>query len=79
MGKATQAARAMGATIHADIIDDFKEQLLIVLLKRLVDANGKIVIPVKEVDDTGGDLVAFSIKATSTGQQAFHFELRKKS
>lgn len=78
MGKGIQAAREMGAGIHADVLDDFKDQLIIVLLKRVVDKNGKLVLPVREVDDTHGDLVAFSIKE-ALGQPAFHFELRKKA
>lgn len=78
MGKGIQAAREMGAGLHADVLDDFKDQLVIVLLKRLADKTGKLVIPVREVDDTDGDLVAFSVKE-ALGQPAFHFELRKKA
>lgn len=78
MGKGIQAARDMGAGLHADLLDDFKDQLIIVLLKRVTDKDGKLTIPVREVDDTGGDLVAFSVKE-HLGQPAFHFELRKKA
>lgn len=70
MGKGIDAARA-DAPLHAAVLDDFKDQLLIVLIKRL---GGKVSIPVAEVDDTGGDLVAFSVV-----DRVFNFELRKKS
>lgn len=69
MGKGIDAARPH-APLHAAVLDDFKEQLLIVFLKRL---GGKISVPVAEVDDTGGDLLAFSVV-----DGVFHFETRKK-
>lgn len=71
MGKGTDAARSF-APEHAKLIDDLKDQLLIVFLKRL---GGKVSIPVAEVDNTGQDLFAFRIDA----DRVFHFELRKKS
>lgn len=73
MGKGLDMARDE-APIHAAVMDDFKEQLLIVAMKRLADSQGRVVIPVVEVDDTSGDLLAFSIH-----DGAFHFEVRKKS
>jgi hypothetical protein len=33
MGKGTDAARSAGAGLHADVIDDFKDQLLIAFLR----------------------------------------------
>lgn len=57
---------------HAAVLDDFKDQLLIVFLKRL---GGQVSIPVAEVDDTGQDLLAFRIDEHGV----FHFEARKKS
>lgn len=71
MGKGIDAVR-MDAPEHAAVLDDFKDQLLIVLLKRL---GGKISIPCAEVDNTYQDLLAFSVDAN----RVFHFELRKKS
>ena len=71
MGKGIDAAKAAGAGLHADVLDDFKDQLLIVFLKRL---GGKVSIPVAEVDDTGRDLLALSVV-----DGVFHFETRKKS
>jgi hypothetical protein len=38
-----------------------------------------VVIPVAETDDTGNDLLAFSVQGIGTPQVAFHFELQKKS
>lgn len=72
MGKGIDAAREH-APEHASALDDFKDQLLIALIRRLARRNC-ISIPVSEVDDTGGYLLAFSIK-----NGCFNFELRKKS
>lgn len=69
MGKGIDAARH-DAPEHAAVLDDFKDQLLLVLLRRL---GGKATIPVAEVDDTGGLLLAFSVV-----DGAFNFELRRK-
>jgi hypothetical protein len=70
MGNGIDLARAAGSGIHGDVIEDFKDQLLIVLVKRL---GGNLSIPVAETDDTGGDLLFFSVQ-----DGAFHFEIRKK-
>lgn len=74
MGKGIELARAAGGGIHADLIDDLKDQLLIVLLKRLA-VDGKVSIPVEEIDDTGGDVLSFSIDES----RVFNFVLGKKS
>ena len=72
MGKGTDAARALeGENLHADLIDDFKDQLLIAFIKRL---GGKVDIPVKEVDETGRYIVSFFID-----DGTFHFLLSEKS
>ncbi len=71
MGKGIDMARG-NAPLHAAVLDDFKDQLLIILLKRL---GGQVSIPVAEVDDTGQDMLAFRIDE----QKVFHFVLRKKS
>lgn len=78
MGKGIDLARAAGSTIHADVLDDFKDQLLIVFLKRLsaVHAGLPIRIPLREIDDTSKDLLAFSIDPVT---REFTFELRKKT
>ena len=71
MGKGIDAART-DSPIHASVLDDLKDQLLIVFLKRL---GGTVSIPVSEVDDTGHDMLAFRIDEN----RVFHFETRKKS
>lgn len=74
MGKGIDMARAAGAGLHADVLDDFKDQLLIVFLKRLKFHGDDLRFPVLEVDDTGRDLLSFRIV-----NGVFHFELGKKS
>lgn len=69
MGKGIDLARS-NAPEHAAVLDDLKDQLLLVFLKRL---GGTVDIPVTEVDATGGYLGAMSIN-----NGVFHFELRKK-
>lgn len=72
MGTGTNAARAAGATIHADVIDNLKDQLLLVLIERL---GGDITIPVAEVDNTGGKLLNMSL---DQDKREFHFTLGRK-
>lgn len=69
MGTGIDAARA-DAPLHAAVLDDFKDQLLIVLIRRL---GRSISIPVAEIDDTGGELLAFNVV-----DGVFNFQLRKK-
>jgi len=66
-------AAAVHAPEHAKLLNRFKEELLIVFLKRLKAEGCSLVFDVAEVDDTAQDIVAFSIR-----DGAFHFELRKK-
>ncbi len=76
MGKGIDTARAAGAGIHADVLDDLKDQLLIVFLKQLKALGHSLYFPVTEIDDTGRDLLSFSV---DPGTRNFHFELSKKS
>lgn len=69
MGKGIEAAR-LDAPEHAAVIDELKDQLIIVLMKRL---GGSASIPVAEVDDTGGDTLSFNII-----DRVFHFKIGKK-
>lgn len=73
MGNGIDAARAAGAGIHADVLDNMKDQLLIVLLNRLADKAGRVSIPVAEVDATGRFVVMLSVN-----DGVFNFEVRKK-
>lgn len=70
MGTGIDLARP-DAPEHAAFLDEFKDQLLIAFLRRL---GGKVSIPVTEVDETGGFLLAFNIEDGS-----INFELSKKS
>jgi hypothetical protein len=78
MGQGIDMAHAAGAEAHADVMEDFRDQLLIVLIKRLADDKGQLVIPVAETDDTGRDVLAFSIQGVGGPAPAFHFEVQKK-
>jgi hypothetical protein len=69
MGKGIELAR-QEAPLHAAVLDDFKDQLLLALIRRL---GGKVSIPATEVDETGGYLLAMNI-----ADGGFNFELVKK-
>jgi hypothetical protein len=73
MGKGIDAARVTEPE-HAALIDDMKDQLLIVLLKRLGGKDGKVDIPVAEVDGTGRYVVLFSVR-----DRVFHFTVQEKA
>lgn len=70
MGKGIDLARE-DAPEHAAMLDDFKDQLLIILVKRL---GGKVSIPVAEADDTGKDLLEMAVV-----DGVFEFKVIKKS
>ncbi|HZR02404.1 MAG TPA: hypothetical protein VFA81_04425 [Burkholderiales bacterium] len=74
MGQGRDMARAIDPGVpHHDVLENFRDQLMIVLLKRLA-VNGAVDIPVAEVDATGHDIVMFAVR-----DGVFHFELKKKS
>jgi hypothetical protein len=58
---------------HSDAIEAMKNQLLIVLIKRL---GGKIKIPVAEIDGTGQDLLLMRLDQE---QHRFEFVVKKKN
>lgn len=62
-----------GSGLHASVLDDFKDQLMIVFLKRLVDKDGCFSVSVAEVDATGKHLVSFSVN-----DGVFNFVVSKK-
>lgn len=76
MGKGIDLARAAGAGIHADVLDDLKDQLIVVFLKQLKARGHSLDFPVSEIDDTGKDLVSFRVDPVT---RDFHFELGRKS
>lgn len=55
---------------HQQVIEAMKDQLLIVLIKRL---GGEVSIPAEEIDDTGNDYLAFDLV-----DRVFHFTTRRK-
>lgn len=69
MGKGIDMAREF-APEHTAALDDFKDQLLLVLIQRL---GGKVCIPIAEADNTGGFVCMMRIE-----DGAFHFEVNKK-
>lgn len=72
--RGTDLARSLGPehAHHADAIEAMLQQLLIALVKR---AGGKLAVPVKEIDDTGGYMLAMRVDY-DTG--TFHFETERK-
>jgi hypothetical protein len=78
MGSGREMAREMdvqtgGTGLHAKVLEDMMDQLVIVLMKRL-QKNGKVRIPVQEMDDTGQDILSFAVR-----DGVFHFQLSKKA
>ncbi len=76
MGKGINLARPM-APEHAAALDDLKDQLLIVFLKRLQQCGQALDFPLSEIDNTAQDTVAFSVRR-GLRDCVFHFELRKQ-
>lgn len=76
MGKGIDLARAAGAGIHADVLDDLKDQLLVVFLKQLKKFGHSLDFPVSDIDDTGKDVVSFRVDPATRN---FRFELGRKS
>ena len=58
---------------HAAALDNMKDQLLIVLIKRL---GGDVTIPIEEIDGTGGALLSLSLDPDT---RTFRFVASKKS
>ena len=69
MGQGIDMARA-DAPEHAQVMDNFRDQLLIALLLR---AGPAVSIPVAEVDGTGAYIVLMSVCDGN-----FNFEVRRK-
>lgn len=75
MGRGIDLARAASPE-HAAMLDNLKDQLLVVFLKRLEAFGSDLRFHVSEIDDTAQDLVAFSVDPATN---VFKFELRKKA
>jgi hypothetical protein len=66
--------------LHGAAIEELKNQLLVVFLKRLTKPGEELVIPVSEIDATGQDLVAMRlIGDPRVGATSFGFTVSKKS
>lgn len=80
MGQGTRQARQhpRGGKLHADVMDELKDQLLIVLMKRLQDKDGRVTVSIPEMDDTGNDLLALQVLDMGTPSARFEFKLEKK-
>jgi hypothetical protein len=79
MGKGIDLARGTdletgGTGLHHDVLEDFKDQLLIVFLKELKRLGHSLEFDVAQVDDTGKDMVSFQVV-----DGTFRFVLSKKS
>lgn len=70
MGKGIDAARSE-SPIHAQVLDDFKDQLLIAMVYK---AGGKYSISVADVDATGGWVLEFAVR-----DNMFHFSTKRKA
>ena len=69
-------SRMAAHAAEAQMIARLKDQMLIVLLKRVADENGEFRINVEEVDETQQDLLEFECDQVA---QEFIFKLSKKS
>lgn len=79
MGKGIDAARG-DSPIHAAVMDEFKDQLIIAMVRQLTnDGAEPWRIPAVEIDDTGRFLLAFKLEDAGGPNPIFHFELRRKS
>ena len=75
MGQGIEMARVDNPE-HAEVMENFRDQLIIVIMKRLKQKYGDdLVFSLRDVDDTGQDMLAFKIDE----QKNFVFVLEKKS
>jgi hypothetical protein len=78
MGAGRDMARAADqAAPHHDVLENFRDQLIVAFLKRLADKDGVFNISVTEVDATGDSIVSFAVHRSPTGQM-FQFKVSKK-
>ncbi len=75
MGKGRDLAGSTGNPKMDELLDDLKDQLIIVLMKRLMDDKNQVRFHVSEIDDTGGQILAMEILEDKT----FLFTVKDKS
>lgn len=74
MGKGIDACKGT-APEHAALMENFRDDLLIIIMRRLgAKTGGKVQIPVSEVDGAGRFALAYSVR-----DGVFHFEVREKA
>lgn len=78
MGQGTDAARAAGSDVHADAMDNMKDQLIIVLINRLRGNSRHIDIPVAEIDGTGAYLLYMQLVSEKSAP-SLRFSVEKKN
>ncbi len=61
---------------HAAVMENFRDQLIIVLMKRLAGPDGKLTISISECDDTASDMLAMGIDQEAG---VFNFHLQRKN
>lgn len=72
-----QLAAQAGAVEHAAVLEAFKDQFIIVLLKELQARGHDLCFPVVQLDDTGHDMVSF--RMLPGPDPILVFELSKKA
>lgn len=73
MGRGIDLAKTLSSNPEGvKALDDLKEQLIIVLVKRL---GGAVDVSLKEMDDTGSDNLMMGLTPES---MTFHFEVRSE-
>lgn len=74
MGKGIDACKS-NAPEHAALMETFRDDLLIIAMRRLgAKTGGKVDIPVAEIDGAGRFALAFSVR-----DGVFHFEIQEKA
>lgn len=71
MGSGIEMARAINPELAA-AVENMRDQLLLVLIGRL---GGKVEVPVREIDGTGGMVMTMDLDPV---RRVFTFELRPK-
>lgn len=76
MGKGIDLAKTPENEKALELLDDLKDQLLIVFLKRIAPVGTKVTLTVSEIDDTGNDLFALEVDPIS---KTFTFQIKNKN
>lgn len=78
MGKGIEIARP-GAPEHAAMMDDFKDQLLIALVRKIAaqsgDETSEVAVRVEQVDRTGEVILMMRVDQV---EKVFYFQVARK-